>query len=58
MKDEIRFVFRGRKEIIAQLDYIARYYDRSRNSEITWAIREHIKRFKEEHGDFDLPEEE
>ena len=58
MKDEIKFVFRGQKDMIAQLDYIAQYYGRSRNSEIIWAIREHIKHFQEENGKIDLPPKE
>ena len=44
--------------MIAELDYIAEYYGRSRNSEIIWAIRKHIKDFKAEHGDFELPNRE
>ena len=46
MKNEIRFSVRVPPDLLAKLDYIAAYEDRSRNSEIIRAIRKHIAEFE------------
>lgn len=47
---EVKFVMRTTRELASKLDYIAAYYDRSRNSEINQAVKRYILAFEEEHG--------
>ena len=48
--DNLAFTLRVNRESVEKLDYIAEANGRSRNSEITQAIKQHILRFDKEQG--------
>ena len=48
--DEVKTTIRIYKETMDKLEYIAEYYGRSKNKEIDWAIKQHIKAFEDEMG--------
>lgn len=48
--DNLAFTLRVNRESVEKLDYIAEANGRSRNSEISQAIKQHILRFEKEQG--------
>ena len=55
MKDNLpRYTLRVNRVTLDKLKYIAEYNGRSKNKEIEWLIRQHIKNFEEEHGQIKL----
>ena len=51
MKDNLpRYTLRIERDDLEKLAYIAEYNGRSKNREIEWLIRRHIREFEKEHG--------
>ena len=57
MKDNLpRYTLRIDRIDLDKLAYISEYNGRSKNREIEWLVRRHIKEFEQEHGKIDLSE--
>lgn len=57
MKDNLpRYTLRINRITLDKLEYIAEYNGRSKNKEIEWLIRQHIKVFEEVHGTINFDE--
>ena len=56
--DDVKFTLRLPKEMCQKLDYIAKYWGRTRSGEIHWALRQHIKEFEDQFGVIELSEED
>jgi hypothetical protein len=57
MKDNLpRYTLRINRITLDKLEYIAEYNGRSKNKEIEWLIRQHIKAFEEVHGTINFDE--
>ena len=55
MKDNLpRYTLRIERDDLDKLAYIARYNGRSKNQEIEWLIRRHIREFEKKHGKIEL----
>lgn len=55
MKDNLpRYTLRIEHSDLTKLAYIAEYNGRSKNREIEWLIRRHIREFEKEHGEIEL----
>lgn len=50
MKDTVKFTVRLNPDIAKRLVYIADYYGRSKNQQISWLVRQCIAEFEKEHG--------
>ncbi|MCH5184598.1 MAG: Arc family DNA-binding protein [Oscillospiraceae bacterium] len=42
------------EKLLEEIRYVARYEDRSVNSQVLYLIRQCIEKFKDTHGDMDL----
>ncbi|MDE6880129.1 MAG: hypothetical protein K2P20_02090 [Oscillospiraceae bacterium] len=49
-KEEVKFTVRLNPEIAHKLLYIAKYYDRSQNSQISWLAKQCIAEFERKNG--------
>jgi hypothetical protein len=55
MKDKLpRYTLRIDRDDLDKLAYIAEYNGRSKNREIEWLVRRHIREFEKEHGKIEL----
>jgi hypothetical protein len=51
MKDNLpRYTLRIERRDLEKLSYIAEYNGRSKNREIEWLIRQHIREFEQKYG--------
>lgn len=50
------FSFRTDEDIIKKLNYISAYNSRTRNKEIEFVLKEHIRLFEREYGKIDISE--
>ncbi len=53
-KDEVKFTVRLHPEVAHKLSYVAQYYGRSQNSQISFLARMSIIEFEKEHGKIEL----
>ena len=51
---ETKFTLRLRSSIAKKIEYIADYYSRSNNQQISWLIKQCIMEFEHEHGKIEL----
>lgn len=58
MKEETKFTVRINSEAASKLTYIADYYGRSQNRQITWLVKQCITEFEKEHGKIEIKKED
>ncbi len=49
-----RYTLRVNQVLLDKLEYVADYKGRSKNRELEWVIRQHIKAFETQHGPIEL----
>ena len=49
-KEETKFTVRLHPDVARKLVYIADYYGRSQNGQISWLVKQCIAEFEREHG--------
>lgn len=49
-----RYTLRVNQVLLDKLEYVADYKGRSKNRELEWVIRQHIKAFEAQHGPIEL----
>lgn len=49
-----RYTLRVNQVLLDKLEYVADYNGRSKNRELEWVIRQHIKAFEAQHGPIEL----
>lgn len=57
-KDETKFTVRINSELAQKLVYIAEYYGRSQNGQISWLVKQCITEFEKENGPIKTKEED
>lgn len=50
MKSEVKFTVRLDPTLAKKLAYIADYYGRSQNGQISWLVKQCVTEFEHEHG--------
>ncbi len=54
--DKARYTLRVDRELLEKLKYIAEYNGRTKNREIEFLIKRHIKMFENEYGEINVEE--